>query len=135
MLGVPYTKTMKEMTDAQVAWMAGVIEGEGTFGYRDRRPRISVEMTDRDVLDRLHNWTGIGHIYSRKREENWKEIHAWVVTRRGDVAALASVIEPWLMARRGARLREVISLMQAEPVSAIHAAAWSRRLDALDSQA
>jgi hypothetical protein len=52
------------MTDVEKAWLAGIIEGEGTFG-RVGRPggQIRVVMTDQDVIHRLHAITGLGLIH------------------------------------------------------------------------
>lgn len=61
------------MTDTDIAWVAGLLEGEGYFGCRiattKNRPgkaylqvRICVNMTDEDVLRRAQSITGAGHI-------------------------------------------------------------------------
>jgi hypothetical protein len=34
-----------------IRWLAGLLEGEGYFGY-DRRPKIVLQMTDQDVVAR-----------------------------------------------------------------------------------
>lgn len=49
------------MTEIETAWLAGLLEGEGYFGTINswvsgrcyRYPRIGVNMTDRDVIDRV----------------------------------------------------------------------------------
>lgn len=43
------------MEKHEIIWLAGLLEGEGCFNYRaDRKQaRISVEMTDQDVLERV----------------------------------------------------------------------------------
>ena len=52
------------LTIAEIAWLAGIIEGEGWFGFGwaynlARRhiysPRIDVQMIDRDVIEKIAN--------------------------------------------------------------------------------
>ena len=42
------------MDKIQTAWIAGLLEGEGYFGFSKTRrfPYVSIEMTDRDVIQR-----------------------------------------------------------------------------------
>lgn len=37
----------------ELAWLAGLLEGEGCFTYTKRTPQITVSMTDRDVIERI----------------------------------------------------------------------------------
>jgi len=40
-------------TDSDVYWLAGLLEGEGTFdAHRGKYPRIRLAMTDRDIVGR-----------------------------------------------------------------------------------
>jgi hypothetical protein len=47
-----------------IAWLAGVLEGEGTFGFHGARgnsagtPKIAVQMTDEDVVARVARMFG-----------------------------------------------------------------------------
>ena len=55
---------MKRSLD--IAWAAGIIEGEGTMGlYRSsrtshRHPTVALSMTDRDIVVRVHHICGFG---------------------------------------------------------------------------
>lgn len=89
------------MTDIETAWVAGLIEGEGCLGLYKltgarkgrRRGRITVNMTDEDVVLKLHALTGVGHV----RMNNWHAEHKlshykrkwiWEVGRQIDVTML-----------------------------------------------
>lgn len=50
------------MKKHDIIWLAGLLEGEGCFNYRADRnqARISVEMTDRDVIERVATLFGTG---------------------------------------------------------------------------
>lgn len=104
------------MDTAQAAWVAGIIEGEGYIGWKLRGPygtaRFCVNMTDQDVIQRLHEWTGYGTVIMPKKTiEHHKQQWRWEVARQDEWLALAEAIEPWLMSRRGAKLREVRALL------------------------
>lgn len=57
-----------EMTPEQAAWVAGLLEGEGSF-VSGRCVGITVTMTDLDVLQRLQAATGVGIINALKRRK------------------------------------------------------------------
>ena len=51
------------MTKEEIAWAAGILEGEGYFGASDRKyPYLSIEMTDRDILEKLKKILPFGDI-------------------------------------------------------------------------
>jgi hypothetical protein len=39
-------------TAAEIAWLAGILEGEGHFGYMAYTPRVDLWMSDEDVIQR-----------------------------------------------------------------------------------
>jgi hypothetical protein len=46
----------------EIAWVAGLLEGEGTFGMSDRAICISINMIDRDIIERVGALLG-GRVY------------------------------------------------------------------------
>ena len=48
------------MKRAELLWFAGLLEGEGCFNIRKARnqPRVTIEMTDRDIIDRVADLWG-----------------------------------------------------------------------------
>jgi hypothetical protein len=48
---------------AQIAWAAGLFEGEGTIVDSAGPVQLRVKMTDLDVLERLLDVFGVGEIY------------------------------------------------------------------------
>jgi len=108
------------MTDEQVAWIAGVFEGEGTFTYRTYKGTgrnqitMRVVMTDLDVIERLHMYTGIGHIYGpyvskdlKKDGTTRKPSYHWAVTTQTDTLLLGEMLFPWLGERRKEKFLEI----------------------------
>ena len=45
----------------EIAWVAGILEGEGTFCLNNDSPRLAVAMTDLDVVERF------GHIVDKSK--------------------------------------------------------------------
>ena len=92
----------------QVAWAAGLFEGEGTFSFSQQRARASMASTDEDVLRRFVEVVGVGgvgHIAPRKPHHK----PAWQWWANGeDAEAVFELIGPWLGERRLARGRAVI---------------------------
>lgn len=99
----------RKMSAAEIAWVAGIIEGEGSFAQS--RPRIAVSMTDRDIIERLHRVTGIGHvIYDRPGQMSHHKPHSiWYVQRGEHALHLVSLIRPWLGIRRKSAALRMLS--------------------------
>lgn len=94
-------------TESRVAWLAGFLEGEGSFvsarfdGHS--YPRVQMTMCDRYVLDRAMTLMPSSHIYAvtdkRGLERGWSE--AWMVSVNGPPAAsVMRAVLPWMGSRR-----------------------------------
>lgn len=104
---------------ASLLWVAGLIEGEGTFSViRNKRkrfiyPAVSVVMTDKDVLDRLASVVGHGKIRERHSQQlrdnpHYKRQYVWTLV--GSKAEhLMLQIRPWMGERRRDRIDEVLA--------------------------
>ena len=58
-------RTDHELKAEDIAWVAGVFEGEGCIRVRKDRygAQVSVRMDDRDVIERIHSIMGFGNLY------------------------------------------------------------------------
>lgn len=111
---------MRNMTDVEIGWVAGLLEGEGCFamhiqkqhGPIYRAPRIQMSSTDEDVLLRLQEVTGIGRVMRRSPDRNQPEtrktVWAWQVTRKGGAVELMELIAPLMGKRRREKIQEVL---------------------------
>lgn len=96
------------MTAAEIAWVAGIIEGEGSFCYKNG-VAIQVTMTDQDVIERLQRITGLGRIYAIKpRAEHHKPAWMWSVQRRAHIRHIIRCTLPWLGDRRTVAARRLL---------------------------
>ena len=105
-ISVPWTRE-------QLAWVAGVIEGDGCLTMKNQRmfPHVSVTMTDEDVIRRLQLWTGLGTVngpYRPTTGHNKLPMWIWAVGGGAQAYALLIAIWPWLGSRRRARAEELI---------------------------
>lgn len=89
-------------TETDVAWAAGLLEGEGSFLAKPGTcsPTAVCHMTDLDVLERLQGIFG-GPIYVvTNRQAHWKPSWKWQVV--GHLAAdVMRQVRPYMMLRRG----------------------------------
>ena len=106
-----------------LAWVAGLIEGEGTIRTHKTRPSqakpgvsysypmVAVDMTDPDVIVKACEWSGLGHCsgpwYYGTRPQN-KPAYRWVVQRKDEAITLIAAIWPYLGERRRGQAKAVL---------------------------
>ncbi len=109
-------------TPEEIAWAAGVIEGDGyiyagtedrgwSTGRRHLTYIVSVAMTDLDIVERLKRVFGRGTLngpYLYKSSLGNKPMYRWRVGAKRDVCHVIELIRPWLGLRRGERADEVL---------------------------
>jgi hypothetical protein len=103
-------------------WLAGYLEGEGSFGVGRKRsstsPRISMESVDEDVVARVAGMVGVG--YTRKAPRSRAARPTFQFTAAGERAAqLMRLLTPLLSARRRRQIEA--ALLEHRPV-------WRSRL-------
>ncbi len=90
-----------------LAWVAGLFEGEGCIATAGGRWSINLASTDHDVLVRLYEIVGVGHIngpYDRGHKPHW----VWQSGSQQLVYAFLIAIYPWLGERRQDRAMTAI---------------------------
>lgn len=109
----------KPWDPVDIAWVAGIIEGEGCFNIRRTAGKYplaicSVSMTDFDVIQRLHEVTGIGRVGSLrvdKRGSQRKPTLNWTVAKKRDMARLMLAVYPLMGERRRKKIAEAIEVV------------------------
>jgi hypothetical protein len=110
---------MHEMTPEEIAWLAGLLEGEGSFfivwktsttGEKYATFRITLGMTDEDVVRRAFEMTGIGTFRGPLVQAGmgWKPVWRWEVHKRDVIAELLPLIRPQMGKRRGERIDSIL---------------------------
>lgn len=94
-----------------VAWAAGLFEGEGCFDCKcgALRPRASMQLTDLDVLQKFVKVVGTGTIRTAKRKHaHHKPTWQWYTDERG-FRKLLSMFRPFLGKRRLATAEDCVA--------------------------
>lgn len=110
----------------KIAWIAGIVEGEGAIfvypkltrkGERYYAYRVSVNMCDGDVLERLKSWSGLGRLSGPHKNgtTGHRPIYRWNADRRTDIEDFLKAIYPFMGKRRSARIDEVFATMKGNP--------------------
>lgn len=101
-----------------IQWAAGLLEGEGSFmSSKPGTARISVEMTDHDVILRLSEVTGVGNISGPYFKDGGKDSWIWSVSKSRDAAALAMLMYPLMGERRKSQIVTALSSWKSATIS------------------
>lgn len=101
------------MKELELMWLAGLLEGEGSFlkgpPSQPHIPRISLQMTDGDVVSRAADLMQVGHKVKPRRRQNpnWKPVYQAVLTGKRAVA-LMKALKPHMGARRQTQIAAAI---------------------------
>lgn len=106
---------MKQLTEIEKAYLAGIIDGEGCVRLARRRKNnfmamVIVTIKQYDLLCYLKEITGVGCIYKYEKgfKENWCPIHRWQVAAKQARDLLKAVL-PYL--RIKGKVAEVVLSM------------------------
>ena len=95
----------QELSDVLVAYLAGIVDGEGTVQFqsdgigRSRSFVIEVRMTDRGIIEMLHQAFGGSFISLKRANVNWQDQWRWRVKNR-IARQTYKILEPHLRLKR-----------------------------------
>lgn len=95
----------------EIAWMAGFLEGEGSFTFRGRNTCISVMQVQRWPLDQLQEYVG-GRLYTTITHN--RPIHVWNMSGPGAIGLMMTVY-PLMSPRRQEQIRKVLKNWRSRP--------------------
>ena len=117
------------MKAEQIAWAAGILEGEGCFSKFDRKYpsgnthstcAIHCEMTDEDTIVKLKEILGVGNINYRENHRKDGRIRkpTWIlsVQKQKDVFDTLIRVMPHLGVRRLGRAKELFNYLEEKVV-------------------
>jgi hypothetical protein len=103
-----YPTTEVEIDPMNLAWVAGIIEGEGSFMVKHRgnspTAEVSISMTDEDVLLRVQRVTGLGRLYGPYVRGRSKPTWYWRISRINDCILFGELMWPLMGQRRKAQI-------------------------------
>jgi hypothetical protein len=103
-------------SETTLYWLAGLLEGEGSFlapaPSAPNQPRISINMTDEDVIRRAADVFGIRVVHCRRSQnEKWKP--SYLVQIRGRKAVeLMQMLRPLMGNRRQQQIDKALAAYQ-----------------------
>lgn len=115
---------LKKISPEQVAWVAGIIEGEGSFIVEKRRSgayatrvyasaRIQANMTDQDVIERLAELMGGKINLERQKDPNRKDQWRWTLRGYETVRTACTLLRPWMFERRIRQMDHMFAVVDA----------------------
>jgi hypothetical protein len=122
---------MDEYRREDLAWVAGVFEGEGTIRVRRRNygAQVSIRMDYEDVIRRIHEIMDFGNFYvlNERRKRKGAEVVAvqynYQIASAEHVIRFPTAVLPWLSVRRKAVAEEAIA--SARLIGSNFAHAWT----------
>lgn len=93
---------LRSLSSTEVGWIAGLLEGEGSFILSPSRrlPRVQMQTTDHDVLLRLSSVLGAGSVTDVGSRQGRKFVWNFALSAMRDVEALLLQIYPLMGKRR-----------------------------------
>ena len=98
------------ISTADIAWLAGLLEGEGSFFYKTS-PAIRLKMADRDVVERAGRLLGVRQVMPQqpdKRHPEWK-LQYLAQLYSAPAAGWMMTIYQFMGVRRKERIRDVLA--------------------------
>jgi hypothetical protein len=109
--------------DAEIAWFAGLLEGEGYFGMApnrtrgrtERYPSIVIAMCDQDVVERCARLLGTRASHLKSRQEHHKPTYRCLIRGTGAIEWMLRIY-PYMGRRRQAKIREIVEEWRTVPL-------------------
>jgi hypothetical protein len=113
------TRPLPIPTEAEIAYAAGLYEGEGTIWvFRNGRQAVmNIRMTDREPIELVTRILG-GHSggpYTTIKEAAYKPKYRWQVQHWQDIVRVCRLLRPWLGPRRLAQIDRVLACQPEHP--------------------
>lgn len=90
------------MSEAEVAYVAGIIDGEGCIMITPHSPAnsysfacfLQITNADRRLIDKMSELTGVGHITEHKDKCRTRPLYRWHVRKNKDLVDLLKRVYP-----------------------------------------
>ena len=97
-----------------IYWVAGILEGEGSFGFYRGSPCIQVQMTDKDVIERVASILGLNMRSPWVRKDGHKPVWSCVASGKKAAQWMMTLL-PILGERRREKVEDSIRKWRASP--------------------
>jgi hypothetical protein len=105
------------MNETDVAWLAGLFEGEGNIAIaKNGGTRLTIRMCDLDVIERVNAMFPATKIQAvRPKYPNARLQYAWRISNPDTVREILSLLLPWFGERRSEKTLEVLLHLETRP--------------------
>lgn len=108
-------RPVHDIAKDQLAWVAGLVEGEGSF-YAKGGPypaaRFQLDMADEDVVSHACAIMKVGQVdVQDKGKRSIKPQYRWRVSAQAEVAWVMDMLYPFLGQRRKGKIAEIQQLL------------------------
>ena len=98
---------MDTLSPIDWAWVAGILEGEASFTFTNGYPRITLGMTDEDIILTIANFFGVNyHKNVDNRKPHYKPIYQLHIIKTDVLIECFLELFPFLGKRRRAKINE-----------------------------
>ena len=95
---------MENLEETNWAWIAGIIEGEGSVGFSNGWPTLNIQMTDKDVMEKLSLYLESplkGPLtYSTKKRSSYKPTYQIALRKTEKLYYISNKIYDYMGERR-----------------------------------
>lgn len=116
------------MSEIQVAWAAGILEGEGCFSIFHRKTAkwnhktvaIHCEMADEDVIRKLQSVFDVGTVLIRENNKTRadtrprKKTWIWSVQNHAGIKKVCEAVLPHMCERRTSKIKELLEYVESK---------------------
>jgi len=103
-----------QRSESELAWMAGLFEGEGTItivsssSRNTTTPRVMLTMTDRQLIELIQSWFGGYVTQNKQKSPNHKVAFTWSAGSSLYVARFIKSVMPYLHSERVRQKAEIV---------------------------
>ena len=99
------------MTETEIAWLSGWLEGEGYFGIGAGTPALIVNSTDLDVIQKATKLIAVGKLVQspKPQKPHWKQQYR-IQLYGENAATIMRLIRPYMGQRRGEAIDTALQL-------------------------
>lgn len=100
---------MRNYTQIELAWLAGLLEGEGCFNIgSDKYPvGIALAMTDEDIVSTVAGWWNVSYNSPKTQKEHHKQSYRCAIRGKSAVDLMV-ILLPFMGERRSTQIQKAI---------------------------
>jgi len=106
----------------EIAWAAGLFDGEGTATFCSGRRRLAVKMADEESVRRFHSAVGVGKVYgpyehraATLRDGSPRRPSFVWIAERDSADAAARLLLPWIGSEKAAAIDRICGDLEIDP--------------------